>query len=115
MPIGSDARYPLNTDPSIVPAQPAVSVVNPGYNPRAQPQVPLSSMPQTPQVPIGQVATQPQPGAGSTNFWDVLRNLFAGPRGMPAFSGPPQGMTGLLLRGRGAPGTNQLGNPLGRY
>ena len=40
MPIGSDANIPLNTDPSLVPAQPAVSQVNlgtGGYNRPAQP------------------------------------------------------------------------------
>lgn len=60
-------------------------------------------------VSAPQVAATPQLQPGAGGFWDMLRSLFTGS------SGQPQGMTGLLARGRGGPGTDQLGNPVGRY
>ena len=101
MPIGSDARFPLNTDPSIVPAQPAVSQVPLAM--AAQPGSPAASP--TPAQP-------PQPGS----FWGFLNSLFN--RGALG-QGPPQGMRGLLQppqpMGQRRPGTDTLGNPLGRF
>jgi hypothetical protein len=88
-------------------------------------------------VPVGQVATTPQPGGA--NFWDMLRNLFSGQQG------PRQGMGGMISpttgqpmpissadampmgamgnysrylnvpRGQAGAGTNALGNPFGRF
>jgi hypothetical protein len=113
MPIGSDARFPLNTDPSLVPAQPAVSQVNlgiGGYNPRAQPLVPLANM----QTPMGATspASSPQPvGSSPSSIMSFLASLFGGG------GGPAQGMRGLIQTpvGRGSPGVNSLGNPYGRF
>jgi hypothetical protein len=112
MPIGSDARFPLNTDPSIVPAQPAVSQVN-LHNYR-QPLVPLSQMP----APAASPASSPAPvGSGVGSVWSFLASLFGGGAGAPQQQGPAQGMRGLLQRpvGRGSPGTDTLGNPIGRF
>ena len=113
MPIGSDANFPLNTDPGIVPAQPAVSPVNLGFNPRAQPLVPLSQMPAQPGAPPTNPAPTPPVQSGNAgNLWGLLAHLFGG-----STPGPPQGMRGLMQppAGRGAPGTDRLGNPLGRF
>jgi hypothetical protein len=50
------------------------------------------------------------PGAGGGSIWDALRSLFSG-----ASSVQGQGMTGILQRGQAGAGTDQLGNPLGRF
>lgn len=104
MPIGSDANFPLNTDPSIVPAQPAVSRVNLGSP------LPPANPFRAPMRPTGP-GLQPQP-QGQMTVWDALRNLFSGWGGAPS----PQGMRGLIApRGQGAPGTDALGNPTTRF
>ena len=53
------------------------------------------------------VAAAPQ---NQNAIWSFLSSLFGGQG-----PGASQGMTGLLARGRGAPGTDTLGNPFGRY
>ena len=70
---------------------------------------------------------QAQPGWNPmANFWGFLGHLFGGgPANGPPQAGPAQGMRGLLQQmprgvppprvGRGAPGTDQLGNPIGRF
>jgi hypothetical protein len=112
MPIGSDARFPLNTDPSIVPAQPAMRMLDnpPAAAPAATPMAATAA-------PGAGVGFNPLGGVMS-----FLASLFGGgggaATGAPAATpGPAQGMRGLLQQpvGRGAPGTNTLGNPVGRF
>lgn len=60
-----------------------------------------------PQGPSGPAPSTPVQGNPLFNF---LASLFHRSGGAA-----PQGMTGLLARGRGAPGTNNLGNPVNRF
>jgi hypothetical protein len=115
MPIGSDARFPLNTDPSLVPAQPAMKTL---VNPPAAKPLDFSYFDGGP-APLTSPASSPAPvGSGVGSVWNFLASLFGG-GGSAQPQVPAQGMRGLLQtpmpRGRGAPGTNALGNPLGRF
>ncbi len=58
------------------------------------------------QGPAGPVPAAPVQGNSFMNF---LSSLFGNREGAA------QGMTGLLARGQGGAGTDQLGNPLGRF
>ena len=63
--------------------------------------------------PTGPSGPTPTPGRSAGNpFLSFLASLFS--RGVGGGANP-QGMTGLLVRGRGAPGTNNLGNPFSRF
>jgi hypothetical protein len=66
---------------------------------------------QDPAGPSGPLPTQGRAGGGNP-FLGFLANLFS--RGVGG-GATPQGMTGLLARGQGAPGTNNLGNPFNRF
>lgn len=57
--------------------------------------------------PSGPVPSTPVQG---NPFFNFLTALFGHSGGSPQ-----QGMTGLLARGQGAPGTNSLGNPFNRF
>jgi hypothetical protein len=105
----TDASAPLNSDPSLVPAQPAVSRV---FLPHNQPRVPLAQMPQPDAPPTNPAPVAPVQSGNMNNLWGLLTHLFGG-----STPGPPQGMRGLMQppAGRGAPGTDRLGNPLGRF
>jgi hypothetical protein len=63
--------------------------------------------------PTGPSGPTPTSGGSAGNpFLSFLASLFN--RGVGG-GGNPQGMTGLLARGQGAPGTNNLGNPFNRF
>ena len=61
----------------------------------------------TPQGPSGPAPSTPVQGNPLFSF---LSSLFGRSGGSA-----PQGMSGLLARGQGAPGTNSLGNPFNRF
>lgn len=61
----------------------------------------------TAQGPSGPAPSTPVQG---NPFFNFLSSLFGRSGGSA-----PQGMTGLLARGQGAPGTDALGNPVGRF
>ena len=62
--------------------------------------------------PIGPAYTGPaQTPPQYSGLFGFLQSLFGGGGASTA----PQGMTALLARGRGAPGTDNLGNPVGRF
>jgi hypothetical protein len=63
--------------------------------------------------PTGLSGPTPTSGGNTGNpFLSFLASLFN--RGVGGGVNP-QGMTGLLARGQGAPGTNNLGNPFNRF
>jgi hypothetical protein len=63
--------------------------------------------------PTGPSGPTPTSGGSAGNpFLSFLASLFS--RGVGGGANP-QGMTGLLARGQGAPGTNNLGNPFNRF
>ena len=71
----------------------------------------LSGAPLPPTGNPNLAPTQTMPAnTGGNPIINFLSSLFGAGGQSPA-----QGMTGLLARGRGAPGTDTLGNPLGRF
>jgi hypothetical protein len=99
--------------PPRVLQNPPLPPVNPNFTP-------LADMPAQAATPVSAMAPQTQaPGAGlnpMASVWSFLQSLFGGQGAVPS-PGPAQGMRGLLQTpvGRGAPGTNSLGNPVGRF
>ena len=99
--------YQSNTPP--ISTLPPAVLANPPLPPHLRGRVGAGMFdPSSPAVkpPVG---AQP-PGAGGGSIWDALRTLFSG-----ASSAQGQGMTGMLQRGQAGAGTDQLGNPLGRF
>jgi hypothetical protein len=62
------------------------------------------------QNPTGPSGPMPSTQVQGNPFFNFLSALFGHSGGSPQ-----QGMTGLLARGQGAPGTNTLGNPFNRF
>jgi hypothetical protein len=76
-----------------------------------QPQLDYSQLDDAfPQGPTGPSGPAPSTPVQGNPFFNFLSALFGHSGGSPQ-----QGMTGLLARGQGAPGTNQLGNPFNRF
>lgn len=76
-----------------------------------QPQLDYSQLDDAfPQGATGPSGPMPSTPVQGNPFFNFLSSLFGHSGGAPQ-----QGMTGLLARGQGAPGTNNLGNPFNRF
>jgi hypothetical protein len=116
----NDSPAPVNPSnisslPPSVQRNPPLPVANPfrmAATPAGQPDYSVfDSM--DPQGPTGPSGPVPNSGGSAGNpFLSFLASLFS--RGVGG-GATPQGMTGLLARGQGAPGTNTLGNPFNRF
>ena len=113
--IGGDWRFPSqNADPRTLPApviQPRVLRAPAAATPASgQPDYSIFDSVDPRQNPTGPSGPMPSTQVQGNPFFNFLSALFGHSGGSPQ-----QGMTGLLARGQGAPGTNTLGNPFNRF
>lgn len=110
-------------------ARPPTPVSNPHFTPLSEMPIPENPVPVSLRPQMGPflpgMTTNPdvrdtvplgQAGNPLGGVWSFLASLFGGGRSAQP-QGPAQGMRGLLQQpvGRNAPGTDNLGNPYGRF